>query len=367
MKYGWVETHLHAPRADADSPLYAGILIGQVASTDDRANEAALRNAMLTYGEYQPNDGVQSLPDACFRSVATPSRLLGQPPTLAVFHADHLGLADRREAWAQAATFLVARRRVTVTMTGARVTNLHEPQQPWWDWRPAEVLLESRVSSPAAEARWRIGAPLSARLKDGAAAPLRRYRTSGETQQFQHVVFDDLVLPEETELVLDLHAWELDYDLRYGVTETIQTPYHDDMGGGTLRVSALTPGSYTFTAADWSCTLDVSVFDYPFQTTLGVAEPGSAETPGALAISPVPSSSRVSITAARGGDAPGTPALLEIADVTGRVLRRIQGTLGQAFLWDGRDSQTRPVAAGVYLARVVAVNGVRRGKVLLVR
>src|SRR5262249_43330534 len=35
MSYGWVETNVHAPRTEADHPFYAGILVGQVVSTDD--------------------------------------------------------------------------------------------------------------------------------------------------------------------------------------------------------------------------------------------------------------------------------------------------------------------------------------------
>ena len=168
MSYGWIESNLHFPRTQADDPAYAKILMGMVASTDDRYNDAALRNAMLVYGEYQPNDGVQGLLDARFSSVTTAARFQGRAPTMAVFHADHIGLADWRSAWAQAAIFLKGRRRVTVTMTSARVTNLHEPQLPFWDWRPAEVLFESRAYSPAAQASWAVSQPMSAYVKEGA-------------------------------------------------------------------------------------------------------------------------------------------------------------------------------------------------------
>ena len=40
---------------------------------------------------------------------------------------------------------------------------------------------------------------VSASGKEGGAAPIRRYRHNGEAQNFRHVVFDDFVLPEETE------------------------------------------------------------------------------------------------------------------------------------------------------------------------
>src|SRR5207245_5245533 len=98
------------------------------------------------------------------------------------------------------------------------------------------------------------------REKEGAAAPLRRYGQDGESQSFTHVLFDDLVLAGEKELRLELHAEEIDYDWRYGVHETVQLPYYDDLGSGSIRVSTLSPGSYTFQAASCSCTLAASIF-----------------------------------------------------------------------------------------------------------
>ncbi|MGH7730772.1 MAG: FlgD immunoglobulin-like domain containing protein [Candidatus Eiseniibacteriota bacterium] len=356
MSYGWIEAHLHAPRGIAESPLYAGILVGQVGSTDDSGNQAALRTAMLVYDEYMPNDGVQALPDAGFAGVAAGSRFAGRTPTQAVFHTDHLGIRSVRAAWAEAATFITASRRVTVTMTRARVANLREPQYPFWNWTPAEVLFESRVFSPAAAARWAITEPLSARVKEGAAAPLRRYRTSGETQELQHVLFDDLVLGEETELRLELRATEVDYDPRYGVFEAYQAPYHDDLGGGTISVSTLGPGSYAFGVPDWSCEITVETFDYPFAPLVSVPGPGPVGTGhGRLVLSPNPARSQVRIgLPPSADDAADETATLEVLDVSGRAVRRMAGLRRDGFVWDGHDRDGRAVRAGVYLVRVVA-------------
>ena len=368
MSYDWIEAHLHAPRTEAAHAAYAGILIGQVVSTDDRYNDAALRTAMLAYNEYQPNDGVQGIHDARFQTVAAVARFAGLSPTLAVFHATHPGLAGWRGAWAEAATFLTARRRVTVRMTSAQVTNLREPQQPFWDWRPAEVVFESRVVSPAAEARWAVTQPFSAYVKEGAAAPMRRYHNQGETQTLDHVVFDDLVDPQETELRVDLHAFEVDYDLRYGVVETLQTPYFDDLGGGTLAVSTLAPGTYALAASDWNCQVSVSVFEYPFESLVGVADPSPPTSRRALAISPNPFRSMVRIVAPIAQPAAsGDRATLEIADLTGRIVRTIESPLAGGFEWDGRDADGRPLPTGVYLHRVITPQGVWRGRSCLVR
>jgi len=246
MDYDWVDANLHRPRTQADHPNYAGILMGQIVSTDDSYNRSALTSLMRSFNEWLPNDGVQAVPDACFQDVTARSRLAGLPPTLGWFRNDHFGIQQARGAWAQIATFLTQRRRVTVTMTSARVLDLKEPDQWYWDWRPAEVLFECRVHAPAVAARWGIGDAVSTREKEGGVAPLRRYQTKGETQTFTEVLFDDMVLAEERELHLTLRAEEVDYDWRYGVFETAQQPSYDDMGSGELTVSTTAPGTYTF-------------------------------------------------------------------------------------------------------------------------
>src|SRR6266566_4612009 len=54
------------------------MLVGQLVSTDDSVNGAELRDEMLTYRDYSPNDGVQAAPDAVFRQMAPSSRFFFQ-------------------------------------------------------------------------------------------------------------------------------------------------------------------------------------------------------------------------------------------------------------------------------------------------
>jgi len=368
MHYDWVSANLHAPRRVADSPYYAGILIGQLGSTDDSYNNGALSSLMRTYEEWQPNDGVQVLSDAFFEDVTARSRLAGRPPTLSLFRTDHFGIKDSRAAWASLATFLTQRRRVTVTMTSARVADLLEPDDWWWDWRPAEVVFESRVYSPAVESRWGVRDALCTREKEGAVAPLRLYGRHGETQTFQHVVFDDLVLEEETELRLVLRAEEVDYDWRYGVLETVQQPYYDDLGSGALSVSTREPGSYTFAAGHWSCTLSVEVFDYPFAPPLGLPPSAPILAGGVLRISPNPHGPDVTI-ALRGAvlAARDEMAALDVYDVSGRSVRRLAGDPSAGLHWDGRDDAGAMLPAGLYLMRLTTPHGAWTARSVLVR
>src|SRR5437867_5989207 len=46
MSYGWIESNLHSPRTQAADPAYANILVGTVASTDDRYIDAACADAL---------------------------------------------------------------------------------------------------------------------------------------------------------------------------------------------------------------------------------------------------------------------------------------------------------------------------------
>jgi hypothetical protein len=233
MGYGWVDANLH-PRMDADNPNYAGILMGAVGCTDDTDHDSALSLALTKIEHFRPNDSVQLVEDSYFHVVSDRSRFLGMLPTLSLFHSTHDSILRHPAALAQVANFLTQTRRVTVTMTSATVFNLHEPQEWYWDLRPAEVILECRTYSPAIAARWGITEPASARGREGAAAPIRRYWHNGETQSFREVMFDDFVLGEETELVLDLHAEEVDNDWRYGVFESTASPSYDELGMGSF-------------------------------------------------------------------------------------------------------------------------------------
>jgi hypothetical protein len=354
MHYAWVEDHLHAPRTQADHPLYADILIGQVVSTDDGYLDGALSALMAGVGDYQPNDGVQALADARFEDVTARSMLLGRPPTLSLFPVDHYGLSKHRGAWAQVATFLTQRRRVRIVMTEAQVTDLHEPQQPYWDWRPAEVVFGSAVTSPAVRARWGITDPLSVVGRDGAVAPLRRYRQNGETQAVGQVVFDDLVLDSETQLELLLRADEIDYDAHYGVYETIGEAT-DALGSGSLTVSTRTSGTYTFAAGSWNGRLTVEVFEYPFEPALGVSDPPSPSPVGSLHALPNPHRGSVRLVVPPGvAVSASVPAVLRIFDPGGRCVRRIVATSDREITWDERDDAGRVVPAGVYLHRLDA-------------
>jgi hypothetical protein len=360
MDYGWIEANLHSPRIEGASPFYSSILIGQHASTKDDANNGALTTAMLVWDEFQPNDGVQGVKDMSFATMTPSSLFLGRMPAVSYFHVNHYGLEMHEGAWVNAVMFLTGRRRVTVTMTRARVYNMHEPDDFPWDWTPAEILFESRVFSPDVANRWGIADPLSSRHRDGASTPIRRFDANGEEQFFSHLLFDDFVLETETSLNVELWSEDIDYDLRYGVVEPLGDSYNS-LGGGWINVP-ITPGTYAFATNDWECDITVSVFDYPFPAATDAnLEPAKDEV--LLTIFPNPSRNVVFI---RKPGALGV-STLSIYDAGGRVVRILRGELGSGFQWDGRDSSGREVAPGVYLYRVLTNGDEYRGRSTILR
>lgn len=371
MHYDWVEANLHSPRWQADNLLFGEILIGMMGTTDDSANDGQMTNAMLLVGDYQPNDGVVGLYDSYFHAVTPQSRFEGRSPARGYSFRNHYELASYPAAWAQVANFLTGRKRVTVTMTRTQVNDIHEPDDWYWDFTPAEIIFESEVFSPAALARWGVTDRICIRDFGGANTPIYEWGHDGLTQTLDHMLFDDFVLDEEVELNLHLWAREIDWDERYDVLEVIgvEDPT-DEMGEGWTTVPVTGPGTYYFEASDWNCDIAVEVFDYPFETLTSVNGGGIPTSLGnRLALFPNPFSSTLEIQIPRlGGESQSTdPAVLEIYDVGGRLVRRLHGNAEAGFNWDGRNGSGHQLPTGVYLHRLLNSGQTFTGKSLLLR
>jgi hypothetical protein len=176
-----------------------------------------------------------------------------------------------------------------------------------------------------------------------------------------------MVLPEEKQLRLDLHAEEIDYDWRYNVHETLTRPYYDELGEGPVMVSTLAPATYTFDAPRWSCVVAVQTYDYPFAAAPVTAVAPTTPRPLALAISPDPHAGPVRIALEGLAPADGAErATLDVLDLSGRRVRSIAGDARAGIVWDGRNASGVPLPAGVYLYRLVSARGTWSGRSVLV-
>jgi len=56
-----------------------------------------------------------------------------------------------------------------------------------------------------------------------------------------------------------------------------------------------------------------------------------------------------------------------VHDISGRLVRHMDGEAGQGFLWDGRGEQGAPLSAGIYLYRVATARGTWSGRSVIIR
>jgi hypothetical protein len=105
-----------------------------------------------------------------------------------------------------------------------------------------------------------------------------------------------------------------------------------------------------------------------FPAAVGVG-PGAGPDDGRVLGTPRPNPFRASLAipvrASRDGPAP----VVEIVDVTGRLVRTLRAEPGQrgTLVWDGRDGGGRETASGVYFARLRAGTDVRVHRVVKLR
>ncbi len=86
-----------------------------------------------------------------------------------------------------------------------------------------------------------------------------------------------------------------------------------------------------------------------------------------IAPNPVRDGATVSYITTRKG-----PVMLKVYDSTGRLVktlidRKITSAGGKTVYWDGRDSNHRPVTAGVYFFRIQAEDRTATKKIVVVR
>ena len=250
MRYDWIEKHLHTPAFEAASPYYGDIMSGFESSTDDHLNSGGLSLLTKLNGGYRPNDGTQLVEDTYFRSILPQSKYRGLPPMHLFFHENHFSLEQNDGAYTSIVAFLEGTRRLRITLVEAQVDDIHEGRTLFFNFRPAEVVFASRIYSPLAARKWQVRNAIDERALKSGILPIHKYDHDHQNQTFSQILFDSLVLPEEENLTLDLHAYEIDYDERYHMQEL--TGHRDEDLGGAEITLPLRAGIYDIAGKNWS-------------------------------------------------------------------------------------------------------------------
>ncbi len=265
MNYAWVEANLHSPRRSADNHLYSDILIGMEMSTRDTAGDGALTDIMLLEGEFYANDGVVTVEDGHFESMSAQSKFFDLATTSTWLHVNHYELQEYQAAMMQIANFLTQRKRVTAKIIRLQVTNPEEPDDFWWDWMPAEIVIESEVHSPVASSQWGITEAICTRGIEGASSPIHEFNDYGEEQNPNHIVFDEFVSGAELTLEINIGCFEIDWSDKYDVYEPLDGD-GNNLGSTylSIEVSNLGTAMQEFNTDNFNGTLQIQVIDYPF-------------------------------------------------------------------------------------------------------
>jgi len=267
MHYNWVEENVHSPRTEADNPLYGDILIGMEMSSRDTAGGGNLSTFMLLEDDFHANDGVVTIDDSHFAMMSPQSKFQGLGTTQSWMHVNHYELKEYEPAMVQIANFLTRSRRVVVKVIRLQVTNTEEPDDFWWDWTPAEIVIESDVYSPRAEKIWGITESFCTRGVEGVSSPIYEFDGDGDELYLNHILFDEFITNGESSLEIQLGAFEIDWSEKYDIFEPLDGD-GNDLGSMMVSIPIGNEGTVTqeFAHSNFNGTIEIQVIDYPFAT-----------------------------------------------------------------------------------------------------
>jgi len=255
MSYSWIESNLGSRRVTS-SLYYGDIQVGFESSTDDNDMERVLTKYLLLKGRYIPNDGYQLVEDTLFSISDQLNYFNSLTPIRSYFHETHTGLKDNSAAWAQSALFFSSKRRVKVTLTHARVDDIHEEDS----LQPAEIVFASSVKSPQLAEVSHITQAVDRRDIDGGALTIQTYHNNGENIILNQTVFDGFVRTDEIALTITIDGYEIDNSIKYNIKESSQNQIEDI--GGVLFNIPLQNGTHPVVAKDWSGEVRVEIYPY---------------------------------------------------------------------------------------------------------
>jgi len=254
MSYDWIEDNLHDPRTAADNPLLSKILVGHWTSTDD----SEFQHLLSTVSQ-KPNDGIQLHEDTYFHSMTEQSLFQGQFPAHGWTHDTHYTIQDNPGAHFGVMAFIFGTRRARIRLIEVEVHDIHE--RLFWD-DEGEVVFDSKVYSPLAEAQFQIVRPINEMTHRGGNAPFKKCEEDQVYGNLDLSIFNNPIPVGETQLRIYLGARELDFDVFYGVEELDFVEESEQMGQTEIVVSLEEEATYPFATDDWRGVVEVELFNY---------------------------------------------------------------------------------------------------------
>ncbi len=250
MKYPWVDSHISA-RTTMNTSLYGPMLIQQFISTRDS-------DGYFTTIANIPNDCTLACQDEYFWGYSTTNALhtatdgTKQMPGRSYSRTNHTGIASNPAMWVNYVAFSKGTTRVTITLTRVKAKTSGDS----WLYGDGDWVFESRVTSPLAASQFGCTTPISEINKDDGVAPCYRF-ASNQTKYPNAVLFDQVVLPGETQLSVRFWAEELDWFTAY--YSMWEPGSNITMGDWTFTVPTTSDSTRTFSNGNMEAELQIKV------------------------------------------------------------------------------------------------------------
>ncbi len=254
MSYSWVD-EAFGSRTVGSSPYYRDIQVGFESSTKDDDMEGILSKYILLKGRYYPNDGYQLVKDTFIPIQSLENSYLSRTPTQSYFHENHTGLKNNIAAWNQASLFFTSKRRVKITLTHVQVNDIHEEGSS-----VAKIVFASQVYSPKLYEVSNISEAIDKRVLESGILPIHPYANDGDTKILNQSLFDAFVAKEETLLILEIDAYEIDNSIQYNLKEGGTTDI-EELGKGRYDIPLLN-GTYEVSGENWAGEVKVEILSY---------------------------------------------------------------------------------------------------------
>jgi len=140
-------------------------------------------------------------------------------------------------------------------LTHVQVNDIHEDVSP-----VAKIVFASQVYSPKLYEVSNISEAIDKRVLESGILPIHPYANDGDTKILNQNLFDAFVTTEETLLILEIDAYEIDNSIQYNLKEGGTTDTKE-LGKGRYDIP-LVNGTYEVSGENWAGEVKVEILSY---------------------------------------------------------------------------------------------------------